>query len=168
MIESLLVFALAAGPQPAAPAAAASVRAELKPLAFLVGSCWTGTFPDGKATDTHCFEPVYGGQFIRDRHVVRGGKVPYEGETIHAWDAARKTLVFTYWANDGSISTGTAEPQPSGEIVFPEEHSAGLRMKSVWTPRGPDAYDVWAAELKDGQWKEQWRMTMKRDATAAK
>jgi hypothetical protein len=158
MIPALLALALAADAAPAA------VRAELKPLQFLVGSCWTGTFPDGVQTDTHCFEPVYGGQFIRDRHVVRKGKTPYEGETIHAWDAKQKKLVFTYWANNGSISTGTADPQPSGEIVFPESHSAGLAIKSVWTPKGADAYDVTVSEQKDGQWKELWRMAMKRDA----
>lgn len=158
MTYGLLALALLA------PASPAAVRAELQPLAFLVGSCWTGTFPDGVQTDTHCFEPVYGGQFIRDRHVVRGGKVPYEGETIHAWDAKAKSLVFTYWANNGSISTGRAQPQPSGEIVFPESHSAGLTLKTVWTPKGPDAYEVVVTEEKDGQSKELWRMAMKRDA----
>lgn len=162
MIDGLLALALLAAP--AAPASApASVRPELKPFEFLVGSCWTGTFPDGKATDTHCFEPVYGGRFIRDRHVVRGAKMPYEGESIHAWDATRKKLVFTYWASDGSISTGTSEPQPSGEILFPEDHSSGSAIRSVWTPKGADAYEVLVSEVKEGQPREMWRMTMKRD-----
>ena len=171
MIFGLLALALAAAQGPAAPAASPSVRAELEPLQFLVGSCWTGTFPDGKATDTHCFEPVYGGQFIRDHHVVRGGKVPYEGETIHAWDAAQKKLVFTYWASNGSISTGSGEPQLSGEIVFPESNASRAgetTIKSVWTPKGADSYDVWVTELKDGQWREQWRMTMKRGPASSK
>ena len=161
MIEGLLALVVAAG-----PAAPTEVRAELKPFQFLVGSCWTGTFPDGKATDTHCFEPVYGGQFIRDTHVVKGPK-PYEGESIHAWDAQKKKLVYVYWANSGSISFGTSEPQASGEIVFPQADvasSAGtVAIKSTWTPRGPDSYEVWASHLKDGEWKETWRMVMKRD-----
>jgi hypothetical protein len=163
MIEGLLALALVAG-----NAGPAEVRAELKPLQFLVGSCWTGTFPDGTKTDTHCFEPVYGGLFIRDRHVVRGGKTLYEGETIHAWDPRQKRLVFTYWANNGSISTGFADPQPSGEIVFPEDHSSGAAIRSVWTPRGPDSYEILVSEQKDGQSRELWRMTMKREAAAAK
>jgi hypothetical protein len=166
MIFGLLALTLALAPAAGAPESAA-LREELKPLQFLVGSCWTGTFPDGKSTDTHCFEAIYGGQFIRDRHVVRGAQTPYEGESIHAWDARQKKLVFTYWANDGSISTGTSEPQASGEILFPEDHSAGLRIRSVWTPRGADSYDVWVAERKDGQWMEQWRMTMKRAGAAS-
>ncbi len=165
MIIGLLAVVLGASPA-AGGASASAVRAELKPFEFLVGSCWTGTFPNGTSTDTHCFEPVYGGLFVRDRHIVRGAKTPYEGESIHAWDAQQKKLVFTYWASSGDISTGTSEPQASGEIVFPEAHSSGVSIKSVWTPRGPDTYDVWAAEMKDGQWREQWRMTMKRDAPA--
>jgi hypothetical protein len=167
MIEGLLALALVAGAEPAAGASGPiEVRAELKPLQFLVGSCWTGTFPDGAKTDTHCFEPVFGGLFIRDRHVVHGAKTPYEGETIHAWDPKQKRLVFTYWASSGSISTGFAEPQASGEIVFPEDNvSSGGRqiIKSVWTPHA-DSYDVTVSEQKDGQWRELWHMTMKRAA----
>ena len=34
-------------------AQSADVRPPLQPFAFLVGSCWTGSFPGGKATDTH-------------------------------------------------------------------------------------------------------------------
>ena len=77
--EALMILGLLAVVLGASPAAggAAEVRAELKPFAFLVGSCWTGTFPNGTSTDTHCFEPVYGGLFIRDRHVVRGARTPY-------------------------------------------------------------------------------------------
>jgi hypothetical protein len=160
MIRGLLVLGLTA-----AAASPATVRKELEPLQFLVGSCWTGTFPDGKRTDTHCFEPVFGGQFIRDRHVVRGGSTPYEGETLHAWDPTQRKLVFTYWASDGSLSTGSAEPS-AGEIVFPEAYASqggAMTLKNVWSRRGEDTYDVWVAEWKDGQWKERWRMTMKRD-----
>lgn len=145
---------------------ASAVREPLAPLAFLVGSCWTGTFPDGKATDTHCFESMYDGHFIRDRHIVKGGK-PYQGETIYGWDARAKKIVFTYWNSDGGISTGSAEPA-AGEIVFPETHAlqggGQMTIKTVWSKTGTDAYDVYAAQLKDGQWREMWRMTMRRTA----
>ena len=144
---------------------ASAVRAPLQPFAFLVGSCWTGTFPDGKRTDTHCFESVYGGHFIRDRHVVKGGK-PYEGETLYAWDATAGKVVFTYWNSDGGISTGSAEPG-SGEIVFPEEHAlkggGQMKIRTVWTPKGADAYEVHTTQFKDGEWREMWRMTMRRE-----
>jgi hypothetical protein len=47
--------------------------APYQPLAFLVGHCWQGTFPDGKATDGHCFSWIYGSKFVRDEHVVHSG-----------------------------------------------------------------------------------------------
>jgi hypothetical protein len=150
----------------AATTGAADVREPLRPLAFLVGSCWTGAFPDGKSTDTHCFECVFDGQFIRDRHVVRGGKTPYAGETIYAWHPKRQKIVYTYWASDGSLSTGEAQPGGAGEIVFPEAHASEggeMTIKNVWSRKGADAYEVWVAEKKDGQWRELWRMTLRRD-----
>ena len=145
--------------------APAMLRDPLRPLAFLVGSCWTGTFPDGKATDTHCFESVFGGQFVRDRHIVRGGKTPYEGETLYAWEPREKRVVYTYWASDGGLSTGTMEAIRD-EIVFPETHASGggtQTMRNVWTRRSADTYDVAVGRTADGQWREMWRMTMRRD-----
>jgi hypothetical protein len=144
--------------------AGVQVRNELRPLEFLVGSCWTGTFPDGQQTDTHCFESVFDGQFIRDRHTVRGGKAPYAGETLYAWDSRQKKVIYTYWASDGAISTGVMEITESGELVFPEEYSGAsqLRIENVWTRRTADSYDVRVAQQKDGQWREMWRMTLRR------
>jgi len=72
MIATLLAAALAAQ----APAPAPGVRPGLEPLGFLVGHCWRGIFPDSGEQDTHCFDAVYGGQHVRDRHEVTGG-APY-------------------------------------------------------------------------------------------
>ena len=142
-----------------------SLREQLRPLEFLVGSCWTGSFPGGTATDTHCFESVFGGQFVRDRHVVRGGKRPYEGETLYGWDPKQKKVVYTYWASDGAMSTGQMEPGQR-EIVFSESHASEtgeLKMRNLWTATGADRYDVVVTQLKDGEWRDMWRMTMRRD-----
>jgi hypothetical protein len=67
--------------------ALAGPAAHFQPQAFLAGSCWKGTFADGKRTDEHCFEWIYGGQFLRDRHTVTGRPAPYGGETIYYFDA---------------------------------------------------------------------------------
>jgi hypothetical protein len=148
----------------AAPLAAQTPPSPFQPLEFLVGHCWTGTFPGGKKTDTHCFEWMMDGKFIRDRHTVRGG-APYEGETIWAFDPKQKKVVYHYFASDGAISSGTLNLE-NGDMVFPEEYvSAGVRktMKNVWSRNGRDAYDVWAAEkTAEGSWKEMFRMTLRR------
>src|SRR5690349_20466490 len=90
---------------PASSATAPSPAPSLQPLAFLAGSCWSGPLRDG-SIDTHCFEWVFDGRFLRDRHVVKGAKRPYEGETLYAWDPQEKRLVYTYWASDGGMSHG--------------------------------------------------------------
>jgi hypothetical protein len=165
-----ILLALTGPPQAAAanPAQAGShvsLREPLRPLAFLVGSCWTGTFPGGTSTDTHCFEAVFGGMFVRDRHVVRGGKQPYEGETLYAWDPAKQKVTYTYWASDGAISTGTMEAR-GDTLRFSESYAGntgGLTLQNVWTVTGSDAFDIVVSQRKDGAWREMWRMAMRRD-----
>jgi hypothetical protein len=135
-----------------------------KPLEFLVGSCWTGTFPDGKRTDEHCFEWVFGRAFIRDRHVVHGGDAPYAGESLFRWDGKSDRLAFWYWNSQGGVSEGSAEHTPEG-IVFPERYttdSGVVAMKAVWTRTGPDSYRVLQAEHRAGNWKTLWTMELTR------
>ena len=81
-------------------APAAPLRAELEPLRFLLGHCWRGEFKNG-STDLHCFESVYGGQHVRDRHEVTGPDAPYRGETLYSWDGAAKRVGYTYWNSSG-------------------------------------------------------------------
>ena len=90
MITPLLALAATQAPLPD----------HFQPMAFLVGHCWRAELGQHQV-DTHCFEPLYGGRFIRDRHEVTGGRIPYEGETIYAWNAAENRVDYTYWASDG-------------------------------------------------------------------
>ena len=78
----------------------------LEPLAPFVGSCWTADFSP-TVRDTHCFELMYGGAHIRDRHeVVEDGKPIYGGETIYSLDGG--TIVFTYVNSLAGVGRGTA------------------------------------------------------------
>ena len=95
-----------------------------KPIEFVVGSCWVGTFPDGKQTDEHCFDWAYGRKFIRDHHVVRGG-APYEGETLYAWNPVERQVVFTYWSSDGLHGHRQRRRDTTDGAVFPQTLSDG-------------------------------------------
>lgn len=134
-----LLLAISAS-SPSAP-----VRAELEPLAFLVGSCWRGSFPNSAATDTHCFTAIYGGAFIRDVHVVEGAPQPYSGETLYRWDAGERRIRFDYYASDGAHTAGVAVLGGNG-LSFPETRrtaSGGeMRINTVWSRDGADAYRV--------------------------
>jgi hypothetical protein len=96
---ALLMLAVAASP---------IIQVPLQPFAPLVGHCFVGPLAGSDGTDRHCFESVYGGQHVRDRHVVTvGGKAVYEGETIYS--AKGTQVIFTYWNSLGGLGTGTAD-----------------------------------------------------------
>ena len=140
----------------------------LAPLEFLVGSCWKGTFPDGKKTDEHCFEWVFDRKFIRDRHVVEGGE-PYRGESIFGYDATAKKPAFWYWNSDGLVTVGTMEYR-GASIVFPERYTGPdgeVVMEAVWTRKGNDAYHVDQRRKKGEGWETLWTMTLTRGRKSA-
>ncbi len=139
--------------------------AHFEPQAFLAGSCWKGTFPDGKQVDEHCFEWIYGGQFLRDRHTVAGGPAPYGGETIYYFDAPSKTVHYLYINVLGGNSRGTVTAK-EGVLLFPEEaYSDGKQQqtfRSSWRRDGDDAYLVLTEVKAPDGWKEAWRTRMQR------
>lgn len=137
---ALLIAASTAAAEPPA------LRQELEPLGFLAGHCWRGTLPTGEQ-DRHCFEPVYGGQHVRDIHEVSGGNgTVYAGETFYSADG-EGGLAFTYFNSIGGVSRGTVRPG-AGELNFGEEHYRGadgrrIALSVVWRPvEGGEAYEV--------------------------
>ncbi len=140
----------------------------LAPLSFLAGSCWKGTFAGRNVTDEHCFQWIYDGRFLRDRHVVLGDSVPYEGETTYAWDAPHKQIVYWYIARPGFYSQGTVEP--SGHTLLFHDNlrtSQARQLRTTWSGSGPDSYTVRVEEISDGKSKELWSMEMRRSSSAA-
>jgi hypothetical protein len=84
--------------------AATSRTATLVPFKPFIGACWRAEL-NAMLNDTHCFEAVYGGAHVRDRHEVRAkGKVTYAGETIYSADGP--ALVFTYVNSLGGVGFG--------------------------------------------------------------
>ncbi|HET7845549.1 MAG TPA: hypothetical protein VFL14_15435, partial [Xanthomonadales bacterium] len=144
-----LATTTAVAAEPAAP--------DYSALGFLVGHCWKGTFPDGKATDEHCFAWLYGRQFIRDVHKVRdeSGKVVYEGETTYAWDARKQVVAWRYISAEGLVMDGTVARE-GADLVFPATYAApdGVHeMRAVWTPTA-NGYRTRNSEKGADGWKE--------------
>src|SRR5260370_22606213 len=105
--------------QAQAQAQAQAPPSPYQPLAFLVGHCWKGTFPDGKATDEHCFSWIYGGKFVRDEHVVHGEGHPDGcGESIYVWDPASRQLQYLYIESAGGFRRGPVSGE-GGALGFP-------------------------------------------------
>jgi hypothetical protein len=137
---------------------------DFRPLEFLVGHCWVGSFPDSKATDKHCFEWVFARKFIRDRHVVRNGDATYAGETLYGWDPEQKRLRFWYWSSEGEVLTGGVEYRP-GAILFPTRHvteKGTVELRATWTRSGQDGYRVEQTQRVGETWKPLWTMELRR------
>lgn len=131
-------------------AANAPLAEPLAPLQFLAGRCWAASIGDGSQVDTHCFEPMYGGRHLRDRHVVTDtqGKVIYEGETIYAWNGKARRIEFAYFSSDGGVSYGSVVARDGGRLLdFGDEVFAGpdgkeLRIATEWRRDGDSAYEA--------------------------
>lgn len=127
------------------PIAPSALVSGLAPLAFLVGHCWSATFADGKQVDRHCFEPAFGGQFVRDRHQVTGGKDIYRGETLYSWNAAIRRVDFNYWNSLGGVSRGTMTTSHSvldfGDQNYVGSDGKSMTIRAQWRTAG-DSYQV--------------------------
>jgi hypothetical protein len=88
----------------------------LEPWATFIGHCWSGAAPISGGIDTHCFEAVYGGQHVRDRHEVKiDGKAVYRGETLYSVEGGQ--VSFTYWNSLGDVGRGRAKAE-GAELRF--------------------------------------------------
>lgn len=137
-------------------------------MAFLAGSCWKGTMPDNVATDEHCFTWVYDKQFLRDRHIVRNAKAPYEGETMYSLDVAAKQVAYVYWSSDGNTMRGTVEAR-GDSLMFPTRFDTPrgpIEIMAIWTRLGPDRYRVRQTQKVGAEWKPIMTMELTRQGAA--
>ncbi|MFL6781669.1 MAG: SRPBCC domain-containing protein [Sphingomicrobium sp.] len=123
---------------------APDVAGDLAAFDFLVGHCFVGEAPQNAGVDRHCFERVFGGRHVRDRHsVTTGGREIYAGETIYSVHGP--DVIFTYWNSLGGLGTGEAvfavdEWRFSGSI-HASATSAEQPMAAVWRKVGT-GYEV--------------------------
>jgi hypothetical protein len=128
----------------AAAAASAPAQAGLAPFAAFAGHCWRGEAPGHAGIDTHCFEWVYGGQHLRDRHVVTlDGKPVYQGEALYSVERGKVT--FTYWNSLGGLGRGTAtiagDDYHFAGTIHAEANSPEEEMIADWR-KAPTSYEV--------------------------
>jgi hypothetical protein len=122
----------------------------LKAFDRLLGRCFVAGVGSG-ASDTHCFEPVFGGAHVRDRHVVLiDGKAVYRGETIYSRSGPE--IVFTYFNSLGGVGQGKAK-EAGGGIDF----TGSMRAGPAGNPQPKDSKWRWQTgggyEVSDGAGK---------------
>jgi len=138
----------------------------LQPMAFLAGHCWKGTMAEGKLSDEHCFEWLYEGKALRDRHVVRApGRPDYQGETTYFWNSAAKKVEYLYIENAGGFSRGSVETEGT-TLLFPSaQYTADgrtMNFRARWTRQGEDAYEAWSETQAGTGWSTMFRVRMQR------
>ena len=139
MLALLIAASLPAANEPPA------LRQVLEPLGFLVGYCWEGEFPASGERDVHCFDSVYEGQHVRDRHQVTGGTRVYRGETIYS-SVPEGAVTYTYWNSLGGVSRGTMRPRADGLDFGDESYRApdgrSMTISTHWRRVGEDSYEA--------------------------
>ena len=166
-VRRLLLYLLFIPAVAVVDAAAEPVDA-LKPMAFLAGHCWKGDFPDGKQSDEHCFQWLYGGKALRDTHTVRApGRPDYVGETTYYWESGAKRVEYLYVENLGGVSRGTMESAP-GALVFPPTQyvadGKAMTYRVRWTLLDDSSYEAWSEMQDKNGWVTMFKLTMKRSS----
>lgn len=162
MHKPLFILALLA-----AGGACAEPLDAFKPMAFLAGHCWKGDLGVKGQTDEHCFTWLYGGQALRDTHVVRAPNAPdYIGESTYYYDSAVKRVEYVYLENLGGISRGTVEPAPGALVFPPAQYVNGgqvLTYRVRWTLVDAKSYEAFSETASpNGTWATQFRVLLKR------
>jgi hypothetical protein len=160
---SLLALLLTSAAHAQAPADPLTQFAWLKDLA---GHCWSGTYPDGKVSDTQCYSVQFD-RLLRGTIKVTGtvGNQPinFEGDSVYAWNAKANRVQYTLWARDGSYGTG--EMYAEGEyLIFPPVATADSRheMRAVWARIDADSFMVTREQRQDGVWTKILEVTYRR------
>lgn len=122
----------------------ASAAADLSAFKPFVGACWRTDFSPS-VHDVHCYESLYGGVHVRDRHEVQqDGKTIYAGERIYSVDGT--ALVFTYVNSLGGVGHGTARAE-AGKLRFVGRMRASPKdvpqpIDSEWRVIDADHYET--------------------------
>ena len=129
--------------------------AEHRGFDFWIGQ-WQVHTPDGKLAGHNRIEPGYGGCVLHERYeAARGG---YRGESLNAYDAARKVWHQT-WVDNGGLLLVLEGGLRDGAMVL-EGRGTGrdgqpVRHRITWTP-SPDGSvrQHWeTATGADGPWR---------------
>jgi hypothetical protein len=109
-----------------------------------LGACWRAEL-SATVHDTHCFDAMYGGAHVRDRHEVQDrGRTIYAGETVYSVDGP--DLVFTYFNSLGGIGLGKVGTTESSlgftGTMRPAPDKPEQEIDSEWRLIDTDHYEV--------------------------
>lgn len=147
---AFLVLCLTAAAIQAAPPACSS--AEHRQFDFWIGD-WQVHRPDGSLAGINRISREYGGCVIHERYATGKG---YSGESLNAWDAARKVWHQT-WVDDSGLLL-TIEGRWNGKSMIleglaPDASGAMVKQRITWTPNSDGTLrQLWESADAKGAW----------------
>ena len=135
----------------------------------LAGTCWTGTFPDGKTVHRHCYTRQFD-RFMRGTAVLsatRDGELRpmFSGDSVYAWDAAGPRIVYYLWGSDGQHRQLEARYE-GDELTFPvpaRDDPSKVAFRSVWKRIDADTLEVRRERpAAEKGWREELKVTYRR------
>ena len=134
----------------------------------LAGSCWAGTFADGRTTHTQCYTRQFD-KFVRGTATLaeqRDGvqHMLFEGDSVFAFDEATRRIVYYIWGSDGAHRRLEAH-YIGDELAFPVESRKDpgrIAYRSVWRRLGDDAFEVRRERPNEAKWDVELRVVYRR------
>lgn len=158
---------------------AASMTAQAQPLpegfgwfASLSGSCWSGTFPDGKTSHRQCYTTQFG-RFMRGTATLlsdkEGKPVPsFSGDSVFGWNDSKGTIDYFIWGSDGSYRQLEAR-YVEDELHFPipsRTDAQKIVLRSVWRRIDANSFEVRQERPQGSEWRIDLVVTYRRDGPA--
>jgi hypothetical protein len=150
------------GPAIAADSASACQAREHRQWDFWLGD-WNVYTPDGKLAGINAIASEYGGCVLHERYSTARG---YSGESLNAYDAARKVWHQTWVDTDGALLL--LEGGLRGNSMVLEGQTLGqkgevTRHRITWTPNADGTVrQHWQSSDAKGEWTTAFDGTYKR------
>jgi hypothetical protein len=151
-IPSLAIVVAASLLAPDALAAGPCEGSERRQFDFWLGE-WNVRTPDGKLAGTNSITSEYGGCVLHERYATPRG---YSGESLNAYDPARKVWHQTWVDSSGTLLL--LEGGLSGKSMVLEGQTVGAdgqvtRHRITWTPNADGGVrQHWESTDAKGQW----------------
>lgn len=134
----------------------------------IAGHCWSGTYPDGKTSDTQCYSVQFGRMLrgtIRLSGMHGNKQVDnFEGASVYAWNPKARRVDYTFWASDGTYGTGEMFLEGK-RLIFPMSggtaSNAGA-LRSVWRRVDADSFIVTREKRQGDAWAKVFDVTYRR------
>ena len=137
-------------------------------FAGVVGSCWRGTFPDGKTQHTHCYTSQFD-QFIRGTATLAGEhngvmQDSFFGDSMFAWDEKNQRITYYTWGSDGTH--GRHEAYYEGQdLAFPvrsKKEPDKVAYRSLWHRLDDGAFEVHRQVPEGSGWKTELKVVYRK------